>query len=257
MLRILLIDDEPPARDFLRQALADHPGTLVVGEAGTIVEARTQLARPDYDLVFLDIQLRGGNGFDLVPDVRAGARIIFATSYDRYALRAFTVNALDYLLKPIDPVRLVEALSRLAPPSGSISPLPVPAAPPSAVSPQTLPLAPTDILHVKTGAGTMRFVPLASVAIISTSDNYTELTLATGARHFVRRTLTSWADALPAELFVRVHRHTIVHLTHLSRVDRVTDETTHLTVTGVAEPVRASFRYMPELRARLAVLRRA
>lgn len=257
MLRILLIDDEPPARDFLRQALAEHSGTAIVGEAGTIVEARAQLARPDYDVVFLDIQLRGGTGFDLVPDVRAGARIIFATSYDRYALRAFTVNALDYLLKPIDPVRLAEALSRLAPPSASVSPLPAPAAPPSAPSSPPLRFAPTDILHVKTGAGTTRFVPLASVAIITTSDNYTELTLANGARHFVRRTLTSWADALPADSFVRVHRHTIVHLTHLRRVDRVTDETTHLTVDGVVEPVRASFRYMPELRTRLAALRRA
>ena len=70
MPRILLIDDEPAARQFLRLALADHPAAEIAGEAGTMNEARVQLARADYDLVLLDIQLRGGSGFDLVPCVR-------------------------------------------------------------------------------------------------------------------------------------------------------------------------------------------
>lgn len=239
MLRIILIDDEPPARDFLREALAEHHGVAVVGEAGTINEARAQLARTDYQLVILDIQLRGGTGFDLVPLVRAGARIVFATSYDRYALRAFEANALDYLLKPIDPARLAEALAR------------VPSSAPPAPA-----LRVDDLVHVKTGAGTTRFVPLAAIAVITTCDNYTELTLADGARHFVRRTLKSWEESMPASSFVRVHRLALVNLAHLRRVDRLTDETTLLTMAGVAEPVRASFRYAPELRARLAALGR-
>lgn len=244
MTRILLIDDEPSARHFLRLALEEHPGVAIAGEAGTMIEARTLLCRIDYDLVLLDIQLRGGTGFDLVPDVRAEARVIFVTAYDQHALRAFTVNALDYLLKPVDPARLAEALERA---SESIRPaarLPLPG------------FGPDDIVHVKTGAGTTRFIPLASIAVITTADNYTELTLADGARHFVRRPLKSWEDSLPVETFVRVHRHAIVNLAHLRRIDRATDETTLLTLTGVAEPVRASFRYAPELRARLDVLDR-
>lgn len=241
MPRILIIDDEPPARSFLREALAEIADATVIGEAGTMDEARARLARPDYDLVLLDIQLRGGTGFDLVPLVRAGARVVFATSHDRYAVRAFTVNALDYLLKPIDPARLAEAIARITPPASS-APLPPPA------------LAPGDLLHIKTGAGTTRFIPVAQIATVTTSDNYTEVTLADGARHFVRRTLASWVETLPPASFVRVHRHAIVHLAHLRRIDRVTDETTHLTVTGVKDPVRASFRYMPEVRARLDAL---
>ncbi|MEY2878525.1 MAG: two-component system, regulatory protein [Verrucomicrobiota bacterium] len=179
MPRILLIDDEPPARNFLRQALAEHPAVTIVGEAGTVTEARAQLARADYDLVLLDIQLRGGTGFDLVPSVRAGARIIFVTAYDQHALRAFAANALDYLLKPVDPARLAEALQRADATGEIASRAPWPA------------LAPSDLVQVKIGAGTTRFIPLATIALITTADNYTELTLADGARHFVRRSLRS------------------------------------------------------------------
>ncbi len=114
MLHILLIDDEASARADLRGKLAAHPGVTVVGEAATIRAARALLASADYDLVFLDVQLVGDESFPLVPEVRAGASIIFATAHDRYAVRAFESNALDYLLKPIDPARLAEALHRAA-----------------------------------------------------------------------------------------------------------------------------------------------
>ena len=239
-MRILLIDDEPAARQFLRLALAEHPAAEIAGEAGTMNEARVQLARTDYDLVLLDIQLRGGSGFDLVPAVRAEARTVFVTAYDQHALRAFAVNALDYLLKPIDPVRLAEALQRAA----------------QTRHPFTPGFGPDDIVQVKTGTGTLRFLPVAAIALIATSDNYTELTLADGARHYVRRTLKSWEEALPAATFVRVHRHAIVNLAHLRRADRVTGETTLLTLAGAAGPVRASFRYARDLRTRLAAFDR-
>jgi len=239
--RVLLIDDEPPARAFLREALAEHPQVEIVGEAGTLRAARDLLARPDYTLVFLDIQLRGGTGFDLVPAVRRGASVVFVTAHDEHALRAFEVNALDYLLKPIKPERLAQTLARAAGRErGGSTPVPAPGR-----------LRADDTVYVRTDTGA-RFLPLAT-----TCDNYTEVTLADGARHFVRRTLASWVETLPPASFVRVHRHAIVHLAHLRRIDRVTDETTHLTVTGVKDPVRASFRYMPEVRARLDALKPA
>ena len=113
MLIALLIDDEADAREDLRVSLEPHLETVtIVGEAGKIDEAQQRLARDDYDLVFLDVQLRGGTGFELVPHVRPEARIVFVTAHDTYALRAFEVNAVDYLLKPISPARLAEALTR-------------------------------------------------------------------------------------------------------------------------------------------------
>src|SRR3954465_3716715 len=127
MMHALLIDDEPSARDDLRDMLAAHAGVRVVGEAGLMAAAREQLARSDYSLVFLDVQLRGGTGFDLVPLVREGAAIVFVTGFERFAVRAFEVNALDSLVKPVATERLAATLRKFSsvPPSASeTAPLP-------------------------------------------------------------------------------------------------------------------------------------
>ena len=119
MLRTLLIEDESTARADLRSKLAAHPDVTILGEAGTLDHARELLTLPDYDLVFLDVRLIGGDAFELISDVRPAAHIIFVTAFDSYAVRAFAINALDYLLKPVDPTRLTAALRRaeLGPPA--------------------------------------------------------------------------------------------------------------------------------------------
>ena len=195
--------------------------------------------------MFLDIQLRGGTGFDLVPHVRPGARIVFVTAYDRHALRAFQVNALDYLLKPVDPARLAESLRRIAAPSAAGAALPGPPPPP---------LAPTDRVLVKLGAGTERFLPLADIRTIGSAENYSELFVGPdGERLFVRKTMKSWEELLPAAQFVRVHRRTIVNVAHVRDLERVSEATVHLRVDGLAEPVPASYRYLSDLRRALAL----
>jgi len=255
MTRALLIDDEPPACDILRTLLADHPAITIVAEAGTLQSACTALARDDYDLVFLDIQLRGGTGFDLVPHVRPGARIVFVTAYDQHALRAFQVNALDYLLKPVDPARLAESLRRIAAPSAAGAALPGRPPPPLAPTDRPPPpLAPTDRVLVKLGAGTERFIPLADIRTIGSAENYSELLVGPdGERLFVRKTMKSWEELLPAAQFVRVHRRTIVNIAHVRDLERMSEATVHLRVDGLAEPVPASYRYLSDLRRALAL----
>jgi two-component system LytT family response regulator len=239
--RTLLIDDEASARDDLRRALAVHPHLAITGEAGRLAEAQALLARDDYDLVLLDIQLRGGSGFDLVPLVRPGARIIFITAHDRYALRAFEVNALDYLLKPVEPARLAEALRRAAAtPAG----------------PSTAALRADDVVQVKTGPGAARFVRVTDIVLVTSQDNYSEVRL-TGGEHFlVRQTLASWEERLPAAHFMRVHRQNIVNLARVEGFTHADEETTLLRVDNLVEPVRARRQHLPELQARLVSLGR-
>lgn len=240
MMRAILIDDEPIARDALIALLAVHPAVSVAGEAGTLTAARTLLENTDYDLVFLDIQLRGGTGFDLVPHIRPGARIIFVTAYDQHALRAFEVNALDYLLKPVAPARLAATLARLDDPA------------PEAAG-TSVGLVADDRVLLKLGAGNERFVRVADILCVSSEENYTAILVGpTGERLFVRRTLKTWEDTLPADLFMRVHRQTIVNLTHARSLARVTEDVYHLVLEGVALPVVVSNRHVPALRARLS-----
>ncbi|CAM3062549.1 LytR/AlgR family response regulator transcription factor [Rariglobus hedericola] len=243
MIRALLIEDEAPAREDFRRLLAAHPEVVIVGDAASVATARTRLATSDYDLVFLDIQLIGGNGFDLVPHVRPEARIIFVTAYDQHALRAFEVNALDYLLKPVAPARIAQALARLGAPAQQ----PV-------NRPPTLTI--DDRLLLKLGSGNDRFVRLADIQQIVSCENYSEVHLAGGEHVLVRKTLATWEAELPSEQFGRVHRTTIVNVAHVTRIERVTEATSHVFLDGATEPVTASYRYLPTLRETLARHRR-
>lgn len=246
MPRALLIEDEAPAREDLRRLLAAHPEVVIVGEAVSVASARARLAAADYDLVFLDIQLIGGNGFELVAAVAPPARIVFVTAHDEHAIRAFEVNALDYLLKPVRAGRLAEALARVAASSGSgVTPTGRPAM-----------LRPGDLVHVKTGRAASRFVQLADLVTVSADDNYSMLRLADGARLLVRETLTAWEGRLPATHFMRVHRQVIVNLGRIEGYSHRDNRLTLLRVTGAPAAVSMRREYWPELTGRLAALGR-
>lgn len=242
-MKALIIDDEPPARAVLRTLLAAHPGVEIVGDAGTLGAARELLTRQAYDLVFLDIQLRGGTGFDLVPHVRAGAAIVFVTAHDEHALRAFEVNALDYLLKPIKPERLADSLARVAHAGGGAADAPAHPVPAKR-------LRIDDTFYVRTDDGA-RFLPLTAIAAILSCENYSEIHLVAGDKLLVRQTLKSWEDTLPAPPFVRAHRQAIVNLNALTRIEEDGGDAPLLHLAGLRAPLRASRREWAELRTLL------
>lgn len=249
MPRALLIDDEASARQDLRNKLAAHPEIEIVGEAATVRTARELLKNAEYDLAFLDVQIIGGESFELVPDVRPGARVIFATAHDRYALRAFEINALDYLLKPVDPVRLAAGLRRLA-----ANPVQPDADDPPAAAPSGAALTPDDTIYLRSGLRA-RFAAVQDISLISASDNYTEVVLADSTKVFLRKSLKAWEDSLPASLFMRVHRTQLVNLDRVTRYQRDGDEHTLLYVEGTAEPVTVSRYRWSDLKARLSAIR--
>ena len=111
-MRAMIVDDEPLARRELRRLLAEFPWVEIVAEAGNIVEAAREIEASTPELLFLDIKMPGGTGFDLLAKLEHVPRVIFTTAYDDHAVQAFEVNALDYLLKPIEPERLAGALAR-------------------------------------------------------------------------------------------------------------------------------------------------
>ncbi len=113
MIKAIIIDDERLARNELKKLLLDYPEIEVVAEAANVGEGIEKIENMNPELIFLDIQMPGKTGFDLLTELDRSPHVIFTTAYDEYALKAFEVNALDYLLKPVEPKRLADAIQKL------------------------------------------------------------------------------------------------------------------------------------------------
>jgi two-component system LytT family response regulator len=204
--RALIIDDERLARNELRRLLKAHPAVTVVGEAANAGQARDAIAAHWPDLLFLDIQMPGETGFDLLASLDTAPAVIFTTAYDAYALRAFEVNALDYLLKPIEPDRLAAALEKIheppeEPPRSNDSPL----------------LTEEDRVFVKDGER-MWFVRLGDVRLFESEGNYTRLYFGT-EKPLVYRSLSYLEDRLDPRAFFRASRKHIITLRWVTGLD--------------------------------------
>ena len=220
-LRALLVDDERLARRELRALLAAHPEVEVVGEAADADEAEAALARlraagDAPDVVFLDVQMPGRSGFDLLDGLDAAPDIVFVTAHDEHALRAFRVSALDYLLKPVDPERLAEAVARVAARAEAR-----PAASPDS-DPGGRPLGPADRVFVKDG-DRMHLVRLGDVRRFESAGNYTALHFDDAAgraqRPLVHRSLSALEGRLDPAHFARANRAEMVGLAHVVGLD--------------------------------------
>lgn len=213
-LRVLIVDDEPLARGKLKSLLAKEADIEVVGEAGDGRTALDRIAETSPDLVFLDVQMPELDGFGVLAELPADARpaVVFVTAHDQFALKAFEVHALDYLLKPFDRERLQKALDRarqqLAAPSGQahlqdqisalLSGMKRPA-------PATVP----DRIAVKS-SGRILFVNTADIDWVEAADNYVKLH-AGKVEHLMRETMGSIEQRLAGAGFVRISRSVIVH----------------------------------------------
>jgi two-component system LytT family response regulator len=215
-IRVLIVDDEPLGRDRLRNFLSQEAGVNVVGEATDGKEAVRLVRQLAPELVFLDIQMPGLNGFGVLEQLGAAVppAVIFCTAHDEFALKAFEVHAVDYLLKPFDRDRFKTALGRAAE-RLQTSPRDELSAKLAAVLQQLQPTAPAalDRIPVKTN-GRVIFISVPEIDWVGSADNYVELHVGTHS-HLVRDTLTKMEQQLPPEKFLRISRTAIVN------VDRV------------------------------------
>jgi two-component system LytT family response regulator len=202
-VKALVADDERLARRELRRLLADHPDVTIAGEAGNVEEAVALLGRQHVDLLFLDIQMPGGSGFDLLERLEQVPLVIFTTAFDEYAIRAFEVNALDYLLKPIAPERLAAALDRVR------------RAPAAAARPLL------DRVFVRDGEQCW-LVDVADIRLLESEGNYARLYFGTH-RPLILKTLQSLEARLDPATFFRASRSHIINLRWVGQVDTGVD----------------------------------
>ena len=202
MIRVLLIDDERLARAELRRLLSAHTDIEIIGEAANAADGLQQIATLQPDLILLDVQMPGGSGFDMLSALDAAPQVIFTTAFDQYALRAFEVNALDYLQKPIQAERMAAALQRcrlrLA--------RPLEAAPPGA----------EKKLFIKDGERCW-FVSLQQIRLFESDGNYTRVYF-DRFQPLMLRSLNQLEERLDPQRFFRASRKHIVNLDYIHGV---------------------------------------
>jgi two-component system LytT family response regulator len=235
-IRTVIVDDEPLARTNLSLLLRLDPEIAVVSECGSGVDAPSEIRRTKPDLLFLDVQMPECDGFDVLEllgkDVPPA--VVFVTAYDQYALRAFEAGALDYLLKPFDDARFDLALHRA---KQKITR--------GKDHPRTL-----EYLTVKS-AGQVAFVSLPSIDWIEAADYYVALHVGPKT-HLLRRSITELEQDLDPNMFLRIHRSTIVNLNRIRGLKLNEDgEYTVLLESGIS--LRLSRRYRKPLQTRLGL----
>ncbi len=212
-MKALLIDDERLARSELRRLLAPYSDLEVVGEAANARQARELVADLDPDLIFLDVQMPGESGLDLLESLDAPApEVIFTTAFDEFAVRAFDLNALDYLLKPVDPARLAAAIAKLRSRHA--------AATTAAGDPARAPrerLAPADKVFVREGDRCW-FVEVRSIRLLESEGNYTRVHFET-AQPQLFRSLNAMEQRLDPKCFFRANRRQIINLAWIDKIE--------------------------------------
>ncbi len=198
-MRAIIVDDERLARLELRRLLSAHPDIEILAEAANAQEARAILETHTPDLLFLDIQMPRENGFDLLESLDRAPEVIFTTAYDQYALKAFEVSALDYLVKPIVPSRLAAALSKLT------------------TKREEAPKKPLEQVFVKDGDRCW-FVRLTEIALLESEGNYTRLYFGK-ERPLILRSLNQLETKLDPATFFRASRKHILNLNWIDSVD--------------------------------------
>ena len=234
--RAIIVDDERLARKEMRRLLAEHDEIIVVSEAEDLSGALDLITTEKPNLVFLDIQLSNENGFDLLERVDRRLNVIFVTAFDEHAIKAFEVNAIDYLVKPVNPHRLARSIDRLSEPRKE-KPLNV------------RKLEYEDRLFLDSGSRSS-FLQISTIKCIAADGDYTQVITADGKKHLVAKPLKEWQQRLPEKHFVRIHRSAIVNLEFIEKVESWFGRTYQLYIRDVSTPLSVSRRYAVELKRR-------
>lgn len=208
-MKALLIDDERLARNELRRLLGACDDITVAGEAANARQAREQLAALKPDLIFLDVQMPGETGMELLESLEPPVpHVIFTTAYDEFAVKAFELNALDYLLKPVDPARLASALEKLRER--------VSAGADGAPAPRDR-LAAEDKVFVREGDRCW-FVEVKSIRLLESEGNYTRVHF-DQAQPQLFRSLNAMEERLDSKYFFRANRRQIINLAWIDKIE--------------------------------------
>jgi two-component system LytT family response regulator len=214
-IRALIIEDEAPARELIKFMLQDHPDIEVAGECGDGFCGAREIKEKHPDLIFLDIQMPKLTGFELLEVIDEKPEVIFTTAFDQYAIRAFELSAVDYLLKPFSKERFDDALAK------AISRIGKESEEPDRIEKMVTTASGAEgyltRIVFRKGAG-IKIIPLNSVSYLAAEDDYVMIYYSEG-KALKPKTMKYYEEHLPPSLFMRVHRSYMVNVEHITRLE--------------------------------------
>ena len=211
MIKTILIDDEPLARDIIRYYLADYPEIEIIAECRDGFEGLKAIAQFEPDLIFLDVQMPKISGFEMLELVEPRPAVIFTTAFDEFALKAFDVNAVDYLLKPIEKERFDQAVKKVIANSKN-----------DGVDTSELlnmPGNPTQSGRVVVKVDrSIKIIPTSDIHYLEADDDQVKISTAEGS-YFKNKTMSFFENTLDPAQFIRVHRSYIINLNQVSKIE--------------------------------------
>jgi len=233
-INAIIVDDERLARNALKNKLEHFKQINIVGEANSVNSAVKLIKEKKPDLLFLDIQLYNETGFDILNKLNFTGKVIFVTAYDEYAIRAFEINAVDYLLKPISVERLDNAISRIYLNDPQID---------------------NDFIYnyddriLVTQTTGMRFIKINSIKYISSSGDYSEIHTAKKS-YLMSKSMGEWEKRLPENNFFRIHRSYIVNIEFVERTEKWVNYSSLVYLKDLKEPLKISRNYLKKFKER-------
>jgi two-component system, LytTR family, response regulator len=234
--KTIIVDDERLARREMRRLLAEFDEIEVAGEAENLSEAVALIEREKPHIVFLDIQLANENGFDLLEKTDRDFKLVFVTAFDAYAIRAFEVNALDYLLKPVNPERLAKALERLTEEARD-------------EKRDLRPFEFDDRIFLEFGSRSV-FLKVREISHISSAGDYSEVFTVDKRKFLLEKSLREWEARLPEKHFLRIHRQAIVNLEEIEEIETWFNRTFQVRLKNFPAPLSVSRRYAVKLKSK-------
>lgn len=235
--KTIIVDDERLARREMRRLLSEFDEIVVAGEAENLTEAALLIEREKPQIVFLDVQLQNENGFELLERTGVNFKVIFVTAFDEYAIRAFEINALDYLLKPVNPERLAKAIERIAEETREKT--------------EFRPLEFDDRVFLELG-GRSCFLKVCDISHINSAGDYSEVFTVEGAKCLVEKPLREWETRLPEKHFLRIHRQTIINLEQVEEIETWFNRSFQVRLRNYSENLAVSRRYAVKLKNKFA-----
>lgn len=236
--KAIIVDDERLARVKLAKILAKFDCIEILGEAEDVPSAKKLIYKVNPNLLFLDIQMPQESGFDLLNQIEFNGEIVFVTAYDEYAIKAFEVNALDYLLKPVREERIETLINKLV----------------NHYVDKSLPkkLEYDDKIFIS-NEKQMGFIELKDIISIESIGNYSKIHFQNHKNIIVYKTLKDWENRLPENKFFRIHRTCIINIDYIDRFEKWFNYTTRVFMKSSETPLKISKKFASQLKKRFGL----